>query len=196
MNNTEEFRNQIMWTINNQCNFHCMYCWQSHNNKEVLNPIDLNKLSAGLNCLQKVWVFCISGGEPFLEKNFVDICKIISERHYLGIITNLSTANVYDFADKINPARCFYINAAIHIAEREKRDKNLSSFIDKVLYLQEKGFNITAQYVAHPVLFDRIKSDIKYLKGQGISNVQYKTFYGVHDGKDYPASFSHEQNYS
>ena len=190
---TRDYRNQVSWQISEICNFHCDYCGVWKGDQHALKPIDMVKLSESLDYLKGDWHFNISGGEPFLEKNFVDICKEITKKHHMSLITNLSTKNVFDFADAINPDKCLNINASIHIIEREKSDLKLISFIEKMLYLQNKGFNITAVYVAHPVLFDRIKTDIAYLKSSGIKNVNILIFRGWHNGKEYPSAFNAAQ---
>jgi MoaA/NifB/PqqE/SkfB family radical SAM enzyme len=164
-----------------------------HNNSNILKPIDINKLSKNIDYLQKGWYFILSGGEPFLEKNFVELCLKITKKHYIGIITNLSNPNVYDFADNIVPDKCLSINASVHITQREKTDVKMKSFIEKMLYLQEKGFNATAVYVGHPTLIDRIESDFAFLKSSGILKVKLKTFYGDYNGKHYPSSFELKQ---
>lgn len=158
--------NHIKWNMNSQCNFQCHYCISAKdlNNNPTIKPIDISKLSEALNFLKGNWHIGITGGEPFLEKDIIDICRVITKKHYLSLLTNLSTKNVYHFADHIDPNKVIYINAAVHIIEREKRDIKLNAYIEKMLYLQKKGFNINALYVAHPVLFDRIKADIAYLK--------------------------------
>ena len=190
---TRDYRKQVSWHINEICNFHCNYCGIWQRDQHPLKPIDAIKLSESINLLNGDWHFNISGGEPFLEKNFVDICKAITNKQYLSLITNLSTKNVFDFADAINPDKCLNINASVHIVEREKSDLKLRMFIEKMLYLQNKGFNIAAVYVAHPELFDRIKSDIAYLKSSGIKNVNILIFRGWYNGKEYPSSFNAEQ---
>lgn len=192
--NASNLLNQITWLINEQCNFHCDYCIQGIvGKKSELKPIDIIRISESLNCLRGEWHFIINGGEPFLEKNFTEICREITKKHYISIITNLSTENVFDFADHIDPGKCRFIHASVHITERKKRDPKLSLFIEKMIYLQDKGFNITAFYVTHPLLFERIKSDIAYLKSNGIQRTSIKIFTGMYNGKYYPSSFNSEQ---
>lgn len=108
---TESFKkpNMITWFINERCNFQCSYCFYKPNeNLQIKKPIDLAKISEGFNHLNKEWQINITGGEPFLEKNFVGICNEITKKHSLSILTNLSTNNVFDFADCINPEKCLY----------------------------------------------------------------------------------------
>lgn len=184
---------KIKWIINEICNFKCDYCGIWRNDKKSLKPVDIDKLKKGLDKLTGQWFFCIVGGEPFLEKNFVEICQVITKQHNLGIITNLSTLNVINFADRISPAKCTSIITSVHITEREKRDDGLRSYIERMLYLQNKGFNTSADYVVHPVLFDRIKSDFDFFRSNGIKNVNIKMFIGKHNGKSYPSAYSTEQ---
>jgi MoaA/NifB/PqqE/SkfB family radical SAM enzyme len=179
--------NMITWVINEICNFNCSFCNQAHYKK--LEPIDIGRLSQGLDSLENSWLFHITGGEPFLEKNIIDICKEISKKNYISFNTNLSTKNHFDFADIINPDRCLFINAAVHIEEREKRDRDLKEYIKKINYLQDRGFNVIAYYVAHPSLFDRLESDISFLKSNGVKKVRTKTFRGVYNGKYFPYAF-------
>jgi hypothetical protein len=95
-----------------------------------LEPINLNILSDSLDYLDKGWLFHISGGEPFLDNNFVDLCGVITNKHYLSINTNHSTSNVFDFANKIDPNKTLFISSSVHITEREKRDVKLNSYIN------------------------------------------------------------------
>lgn len=182
----------ITWHINDNCNFACDYCYEWVKNKTP-PPINVSKLSEGLTTLGKDWIFLLTGGEPFLEPNFVEICQEISKNHLIAINTNLSLHNTFEFGDQIDPNRTVFINAAVHIVEREKTDKTLEAYIQKALYLQDKGFNLIAYYVVNPDLLPRMKSDIDYLKSKGIKNVRIKMGRGVFQGKYYPASYSEEQ---
>ncbi len=185
--------NKISWYISDKCNFDCFYCGDGHMGLQSRNAIDMAKLSESLDRLGKDWVFYITGGEPFLEKNYVEICEEITKKHFLSFSSNLTTQNVYDFADRINPGRCLFINASIHPTEREKKDKNFKLFIEKILYLQKKGFNIVAVYVSHPTLFERIKSDFETLRANGVEKANVKLFRGWYNGKPYPESLNAKQ---
>ncbi len=186
-------RKMISWYITENCNYKCDYCGVWKNNQQNLMPIDVDKLSKGLNSLNGNWIIYISGGEPFLEKNFIQICKEITKKHLLAFSTNLTSINVYDFADQIDPAKCLFINASVHIIEREKTKNGTNSYIEKMLYLQNKGFNVIAAYVAYPPLIDRIVDDFEYLRYKGLEKVKLKIFMGDYQGKFYPKSLNEYQ---
>lgn len=183
---------KITWTLNDHCNFQCEYCMQWHN-KSPLSAIDIDKLSASLNNLPPGYIFQLTGGEPFLERNFVEICQTITKSHYISINTNLSLPNVFNFGETIDPKKCLFLNTAVHIIERERIDPKLASYLEKVLFLQKKDFNVISSYVAHPSLFNRIEKDITFLKENGVKHVQIKIFRGRFKGRLYPESFSLEQ---
>lgn len=193
---SNEFRNHFMvsWTINKICNFRCNYCFQSKRKAiKPETPLDLVKIENSLQKLGKDWIFHLSGGEPFLEENFIKICQIITQNHYLSFNTNLSTRNVYDFAETINPQRVLFINSSVHILEREKRDLNLHDYIEKIIFLQKKGFNVIASYITHPSLFHRIREDMKTLSDSNIKKVRIKMFRGVYNLRYYPSSFTDDE---
>jgi MoaA/NifB/PqqE/SkfB family radical SAM enzyme len=80
---------EIVWQVTNSCNYNCSYCmvpkgnYNSDNYQETINK--LKKLNG-------LWNITISGGEPFVCKNFKNMIKgIINEtNHNLVIITNFS----------------------------------------------------------------------------------------------------------
>jgi MoaA/NifB/PqqE/SkfB family radical SAM enzyme len=179
----------ITWLINEQCNFQCSYCLQKNEKTNSLSLINISKLTESLQFIGSDWIFHITGGEPFLERNIVDICTEIVKKHYLSINTNLSTNNIIEFGNKVDPNRTLLINASVHISEREKRDVNLVSYIDKILFLQKKGFNVIAYYVVHPDLLKRITEDVLFLRQNGVKNVRLKAFKGFFEGRYYPSSY-------
>ena len=182
----------ITWHLNDNCNFRCEYC-HTWLNTITPPPIKVSRLAEGLKILGKDWVFLLSGGEPFLEPNFIEICHELTKKHFLALNTNLTLDNIYDFADQVDPKRTIFINAAVHILEREKTDKNLDAYSEKVRYLQDRGFHTIAYYIVHPNLLHRMKADIDHLKSRGIKKVRIKMFRGVYDGKYYPASYTEEE---
>jgi MoaA/NifB/PqqE/SkfB family radical SAM enzyme len=131
----------------------------------------------------------MSGGEPFLYNNFIAFCEALTERHCIGLNTNLSTANVELFAETIKPEKVSYIWAAVHLDERLKLDKGIEKFASRYLLLCEKGFKVNAIYVLHPTKIDIFEKELLFIKNFGISSLQVKVFKGVFKGKTYPEAF-------
>ncbi len=193
---TDRFRDlsMITWNITNSCNFQCDYCNNMRTvRKNDREGLEFSLLKKGFGSLGKDWIIHITGGEPFVSKDILAICEMLTQNHYISLNTNLSTQNVYDFADTIDPDKVLFISSSVHILERERRDPILSMFMEKLRYLQEKQFNVIATYVTSPTLLHRIRNDFETLKAGGVNKVRMKTFRGNYDGKNYPASFSEEE---
>jgi len=184
---------KITWKITDKCNFQCDYCkvWKLNYKNEKSLP--LQEYERIFHEIGKDWIFIITGGETFLKKDFISICKSITQFHYISISTNLSTSNVYEFADQIDPNKVVFVSCSTHIHEREKRDPDLTEFIKKINYLQDKKFNVIATFVAYPNLFSRLEKDFKKLKAGGVKRVQMKAFRGFYNNKYYPDSYTSEE---
>ncbi len=185
------------WHLNNLCNFQCEYCFCSKDTLSREHP-DCGKYSQQhiAKCFDdtgKMWRIHMSGGETFLYPRFVELAEVLTEKHYISINTNLSTPNVYEFADVIPPEKVLTINAALHIMERNKRKGGQEKYIDKFLYLQDKGFDIRLEYVTYPPLFHRLVKDIEHFRSQGIKVINLKIFRGTYRGKLYPESYTNDE---
>jgi len=179
----------IDWHINNVCNYKCTYCGVvnvAHDEK----PPPPSFVADCFDRIGKTLIINIAGGEPFLYPRFVALCKALTKHHYISMQTNLSTTNVYDFADKVDPAKVHFITASLHILEREKRANNVKNYCDRILYLQSRQFNVISDYVAYPSLLSRISQDFAFLRNAGVSKMEVVPFQGLYGGLHYPESYS------
>jgi organic radical activating enzyme len=143
----------IMWRVNQLCTFTCTYCDPSLYSLDKNNKYS-DKIESFFENTDRTFLLCMTGGEPFLYPNFVELCEKVTKNHYLGIFTNLTVNNVFDFALRVDPQRVEFINCAVHMKEREKRNK-VEDFITKFLHLRQKGFNVVATIVGDPI-FNKI----------------------------------------
>lgn len=200
---------QMMWITNILCNFTCVYC----SAKPDLFLKDCTETERGIlrespeigkyspqyiaKCFDdtgETWkIHLMGGGELFLYPSFIDLAETLTRNHYIALTTNLSTSNVYQFAEAISPERVVHIHASLHIVEREQRKDGISEFIKKVLHLQNKGFNISVHYVTYPPLFPRLLEDMDFFKAQGVDTYFTRPFQGVYAGRLYPESYTQEQ---
>ena len=139
------------WLLLKTCNFRCTYCgWEP----EVLgSKLTVHATPAqwvdGFHATGKTWLLHITGGEPSLYPDFVGLCEQLAKHHYLAINSNLSNASMLDFAERINPQRVHYINAAVHSDERQKK-ASTEVFIRHVQKLQKHHFNVLVSTVMSP----------------------------------------------
>ncbi len=187
----EPNNNMITWEINHLCNFRCPYCGNFTKDHPDTYKYSPEHIYDQFKKTGKTWHIIITGGEPFLHKHIIKICELLSKDHYLSINSNLSTDNISEFAEKINPDRVITINASIHILSRDT-DAKMEKYLDNYRLLKEKGFNVIGSYVVYPPLLQRFENDIEWLKSKGVDQISSKIFHGEYKGKVYPAAFSDE----
>ncbi len=181
----------MLWYITSICNFNCPYCSDHSNeypNTYKYSPKEITKRFDEKN---NTWHIILTGGEPFLHNHIIELCSLLSRKHYLSINTNLSTNNIADFANQINPDKIIAINASIHILSRN--NNSLDKYIKNFLLLQDKGFNIIGSYVVYPSLINQFESDILKLKKLGLKQISSKAYIGTYNNKRYPAAYSDEE---
>lgn len=99
----------LIFAVTYKCNFRCQTCYYGYNmdnaianNDRELNIDEIKKISLSIGNLDKL---LISGGEPFLRDDLVDICEIFYLQNKVGFIqlpTNgFYTEKIYEYTRKI-----------------------------------------------------------------------------------------------
>lgn len=183
------------WLINDFCNFDCIYCYPGSKKNKFIGLHDYQKIIDGFNRTGLRWLIYISGGEPFLFPNFVELCEKLTEKHIISLNTNLSHKDVFRFAECISPERVRCFHCSLHIQEREKH-KSVKDFIYRYKFLESKRFYVYASYVLHPLLLNRFRDDYAYFKSEGII-LRPKIFRGTFGRfmlrRTYPDAYSKKQ---
>lgn len=181
------------WRLLNTCNFRCDYCFSHPDALGAMLNIYATpeQWAESFNTTSKTWLLHITGGEPTIYPGFVDLCEQLTKNHFVSLNSNLSHHCVNEFAEKIDPARVHYINAAVHYFERQKK-ASLSVFINRVQSLQSHQFNVLVSLVMTPTIV-KIYSEIsQYFESFGISVIP-KTLRDNYQGMKYPEAYSEKE---
>lgn len=83
---------KAIWEITHQCNYSCSYCIFSCNNKKIYNELTTEECYHIVDelVLHNFKYLKITGGEPFIRKDILEILKYASERLITDISTNAS----------------------------------------------------------------------------------------------------------
>lgn len=97
---------KAIWEITHQCNYCCSYCIFSCNNKKIYEELSTEECFHVIDELVKKGFkyLKITGGEPFIRKDIIDILKYASKYLVTDISTNASliTDELVDKLNKIN----------------------------------------------------------------------------------------------
>lgn len=179
----------MTWQINNLCNFNCPYCGYYTKDDPDVYKYSPEHIESCFNKSGKTWHIIITGGEPFLHKNILEICERLTQKHYISLNTNLTSDKVIEFADRINPDKVLTINASIHYHVRIQRNI-MDDYIAKFVYLQKKNFKIIGSYVVFPDTLYTFESHLMELRDKGLKNLSSKIFHGQYESKNYPADYT------
>ncbi|MFA5856478.1 MAG: radical SAM protein [Candidatus Pacearchaeota archaeon] len=182
----------ITWTLDNLCNYDCPYCpIPSPEKKEGVKAMNKEKLKLFFNRIHNSNII-LSGGEPFLIPDFLEICQLlINNKNKIYIYTNLSSDLVYEFAEKFTPGDIIYIRATLHINEIKKFNSK-NKFIERYNYLIKKGFHVEVPIVMWPPIFKNFEKIYKEFVSYGIYLIPL-SFFGKYKEKDYPESYTKKE---
>jgi MoaA/NifB/PqqE/SkfB family radical SAM enzyme len=144
--------------------------------KQVVERIDIPQLMKALDKTGMTFKITLTGGgEPFLVPNFVEACRALSKKHYLSVLTNLTSDKAREFAQTVDPVRVVDILAAAHLLELQKRGL-MENFIRNFLMCRQRGFSIRAVAVAYPPLLPKMDYYKQYFEDRGIA-LEFVPFY-------------------
>lgn len=130
-------RQNLEWKIITQCNYNCWYCLDRGD--RVTPPPDKNDISrysnAILSNLKEPWIIQITGGEPFINPEFIIglTRNLVSAGHWIKIFSNLSAdLSVYREFINITGSQLYKLKASFHPSET-----NFDEFLKKSLAINE-----------------------------------------------------------
>lgn len=128
----------------------------------------------------------ITGGEPFIYPNFIELVKLLSSIHRVKITTNMS-GDIDTFVKEIDPKKV-YLDLNFH----PLFVPDLDIYIKKTLLLKDAGFKAGVCYLAYPPQMSKIDFFKRRFEEIGI-NFALAAFWGEYDGKRYPESYTEEE---
>jgi MoaA/NifB/PqqE/SkfB family radical SAM enzyme len=179
----------IIWCINRKCNFNCKYCHFASNETEA--QFDVKTIKNAFNRDNKKWHIIVTGGEPLLKHDIIEIFETISDTHTLFVNTNLSLSEkkLRELVSRVHTQN-LGMNIAIHVEEREKIDKGFTEFLKKIEILKSAGVLYFVSYVFYPPLIQRVNEDFAFFKSHGIDKLTLKPFFGLYQNNLYPKAYN------
>jgi MoaA/NifB/PqqE/SkfB family radical SAM enzyme len=178
------------WHLLNTCNYRCSYCFFSPDvlGEKLAVHASPETWTRAFDRTGLTWLIHLTGGEPTAYPDFAELCQLLTEKHYLSFNSNLTQNSLIDFANRVDPARVNFINAGLHIEERQRRN-GLQKFLDHVGYLQERKFPVFVSVVGTPEVLAEVDDVVAPTEPLGFVPVP-KLMRGTYKGRNYPDAYT------
>lgn len=183
---------RFTWNISYDCNYRCSYCffegrWQDYKKRNVYLSVDewVKYWDQIVGKYGPIFLI-ITGGEPFLYPDFIELIKRLSGSFcHINISTN-SSIGLERFVKEIDPGR-------VSVSPSFQREfSTLDQYIEKVKLIRKHNFKGCLNLVAYPPFLGQIESDNKKLFEETGEKFKIIPFFGKYLGIEYPQGYTQE----
>jgi MoaA/NifB/PqqE/SkfB family radical SAM enzyme len=178
------------WHLLHTCNYRCSYCFLSDAllGTKIRTFASPKEWRAAFDATGAIWLLHLSGGEPSVYPQIVALCEALTARHFISLNSNLTHPSFAQFAERIDPSRVSFINAGLHLEERDRR-KGHAVFLRHAALLRDKGFPLLISLVATPEALARFEQAAALVQPLGLVPIP-KLLRGPHAGRVFPNDYS------
>ena len=183
---------RFTWNMLYDCNYRCAYCffegkWEEYRKRNLyFTPEELVVFWDRVYKKYGSIYLIITGGEPFIYPNFIEIIKRLSEACFHINISSNSSGDLKSFVEEVSPQK-----VSLSLSYHPQFD-NLEDFVERLLYIRKHQFSGCINLVAYPAFLGNIGG---YQEKFVAINESLKIipFFGECGGKIYPESYTPQE---
>jgi MoaA/NifB/PqqE/SkfB family radical SAM enzyme len=181
------------WQLLDTCNYRCTYCFLGPDvlGSKLRSFAEPGRWSDAFDDTGLTWLLHLTGGEPGAYPGFVELCAALTKRHFISLNSNLTHPSMTRFAHTIDPSRVSFINAGLHLDERDRRAGH-DIFLQNLSALDAAGFTALVSLVATPEVLGRFPEAIARLQPVGLFPIP-KLLRGPFEGRHYPEGYTAQE---
>jgi len=184
---------RIQWRITRMCNLNCKHCYLKEKNRknDELSKQEIIKIAKKI-VKSKIFEVLITGGEPTIKEEIVEVLEILGKSCSLTIFTNALDKNSLK---KILPVLKKYkknirINVSLDGPEKihdSIRGKGtFKKTFENIKMLSDKGIEVIINTVLTKNLQPHLSHFIEDVRYSGVEAIQFSKFYPLGEGKNHP----------
>jgi MoaA/NifB/PqqE/SkfB family radical SAM enzyme len=179
------------WMLLDTCNYRCSYCFfpESVLGRKLDIKASPRQWQEALDATKLTWLLHITGGEPSVYPDFAELCRQLTDRHFISINSNVTNASFVDFAARVDPSRVAFINAGLHPEERARKSGE-AAFLRHTELLRARGFPVMVSMVATPEVLASADGIVAGLRPHDIMPFP-KLLRGPYKGRPYPDAYTY-----
>lgn len=145
-------KNEFRISIISSCNMRCVYCHNEGNKKlSMLSTNDIKKIIDSAYDLGMKNVR-LTGGEPLIHPQILEICKMLSEEYGLKVGINTNCIEIEkilnlienDWIDRVIVGLDFYDN---RVSKQSPTGKSSKEILENILKIKNKGCDVSISNV-------------------------------------------------
>ncbi len=173
---------RVLWEITSKCNMKCKHCLYYGNGNKPTEDLSLEKIQfiiKQLSSLKKIDNIWISGGEPLIRKDIVQICSYISQS---GMHPSISTNGLLitpEMIKELELAGVKYIHLSMDGATPKIMDKlrgyngAYNQLIKSLGWLQTSSIKYGLSFMVTPDSVDEVCSAIKIAEQNDVQTISF-----------------------
>jgi MoaA/NifB/PqqE/SkfB family radical SAM enzyme len=183
---------RFTWNMLYDCNYRCSYCffegkWEEYRKRtRYLSPDELmvywNRVCQKYGPVNLI----ITGGEPFIYPNFIEIIKRLSAICFQINISSNSSGDLESFVKEVEPQK-----VSLSLSYQPQFDV-LENFIPRLLFIRKHNFSGCINLVAYPPIIEQIPQ-IQKRFAQINEELKIIPFFGEYRGKNYPQDYTTQE---
>lgn len=153
---------RVQWHLTERCNLRCIHCYQDNYSKhKEINIEEMKKAAKMLKKTTKKWnMKCevsITGGEPFIRKEWFEFCKYLEELgFFISILTNgtLLTDSILNKLKTLRNLRYVQISldgGTKEIHEKVRGDGSFEKAITAIKMLKKNAIKVSTKFTVHKI---------------------------------------------
>jgi len=112
---TTETKPLVVWNMTKRCNLKCMHCYIQAADRDFKGELTTAEARAFIDDLGEleIPVLLLSGGEPLLRKDFLELAKYTTDKKIRAVISTNGTLITKDVADNMASAGIQYVGVSL-----------------------------------------------------------------------------------
>jgi len=181
------------WNMLYACNYRCPCCffdgkWEEYSKRTVYKTVKewMKYWKRIYEYYGRVFIV-ITGGEPFIYPDFINLIKNLSEIHYPINISTNGSGDLNNFVKEIDPGKVF-LALAFHPDFSELKD-----ILAKVKFLKDSRFSIDyINFCAYPPYLDKLDKYVEETEKAG-EKLKVIPYCGTYNSVSYPDGYTKDQ---
>lgn len=186
-----------------RCPVDCVHCYVNRSEVNLENELEFQKYAEFIDDFQKIGglYIILTGGDPFLHKNFEKIFNYAREKHIA--VSVMSSGFNFDFAlmERISKKGIMSFQATIHGHNSNIHDRftnksgSFAKTVEALKYMKKRGVYVQAAVCVNKMNIEFFDEIVAFLENEKINYVFNYEMFAKRNGDNSPVKLNISENH-